>query len=178
MVILKLEYFGILLAIYLIYPILYLSWLTLVARLWLLFFTINHSIAAIAHKWQEVIAAKAKCNNYFLNEKRSTGTWNALKWKIFAYAAVGYFFDLGYGFITETSLENSKGGWVLWLFSGVVYYCLMVLVPMGLLVRMTYDMNRVVNFHDNIGLGRELKFCTLFSCPLAIGQCSLSDLSP
>ena len=116
-----------------LYPILYVSWFPLVARMWLLYFTINHSIAVIDEECQQVIEAKAKCDNFFINEKQNWGSWQVIRWKILKYAMVAYIFDVGY--VMSPNLKDA--GMSMWFFVvfAVVYCSMVIFIPMCLLIK-------------------------------------------
>ena len=141
---------------YVITPFWYISWFTFICRLWLLYFTIHHSVATINNKWQEVISDHHKHTNYYLTKKQSWGTWTALKHKLVYYAVFTYLVDVALAMLL---FEFPNYSWTLLLTLGVVKALSSTLLPMAFLVWMVYGISRC-HFHDNIGLGRELRFCT------------------
>lgn len=141
---------------YVIAPFWYISWFTFICRLWLLYFTIQHSVATINNKWQEVVNKHHKSTNRWLNSKHEWGTWNSLKRKLIYYAIATYIIDVVLAILL---LEYPDYVWTLILTLGIVKALTSTLLPMAFLIWMVYGINKC-HFHDNIGLGRELRFCT------------------
>ena len=144
---------------YVILPAWYISWFTFISRLWLLYFTIQHSIATINNQWQEVISSKHKTRNFYLTQKSTWGTWNGLKKKMLIYAIVTYINDVISGILLIVYRDNETVFWVLLLTLGLVKAFTSTVIPMGFLCYMVMTI-RKLHFHDNMGLGRELRFCT------------------
>jgi len=159
---------------HIILPFWYISWFTFIARLWLLYFTIQHSVATINNEWQQVVCSMSNCDNWYLTEKHTIGTWTPLKKRMAIYALCTYLVDILFAVLTIQYKDDEGARWAIMLIVGSVKALLSTLIPMAFLVYMTFWIKQL-HFHDNIGLGRELRFCTI--AYLAILLIRLVDFS-
>jgi len=62
---------------------------------------------------------------------------------------------------TYYSLSDESAEWAVLLTLGTLKALFLVIVPMAFMFHMTHRLRVTKHYHDNIGLGREVKFCTI-----------------
>eukprot|EP01083_Nonionella_stella_P080176 220190_1 len=156
---------------YVILPMWYVSWFTFICRLWILYYTIRHTITVINNKWQSQISkSKNACDDYYLRFKSTLGTWTGLKKKILIYAFFTYLNDVVYGSLLLVTEDDATAFWAVIGTLGVVKALSSTIIPMVFLVYMTYQVNQI-KYADNLGLGRELRYCTYGYLMILVIRC-------